>query len=376
MIYHLLPELESFSAMKGGALARDIANIMRMNSSHRVACAQADETWGFNSERILLLPGLHRYDAVRAKRFLPIWVTAGLIRSAFKPLMARLQPGDVIWNHNQLMFSAALSSTIKAKGATLLHHFHDGHITYAGRSAMKAFVPDATIFVSDFLRRQWLDVFPTLPNTYAIPNGADERLFYPAPNKTENAVPTILFVGRLHPEKGAHVLVAAMKILQERGIEAICKVVGSATFSGNKPSPYVTELYQSSPPSVRYEGRKSGQYIADEYRSADILCCPSVWQEPFGNVNIEGMATGIPVVASKVGGIQEIAAEGGVLLVEPGSAIAIADALQMLIEDKELRKRVAAEGLKSFHRRYTWTAVCDAYREITDQLEAAVTVGA
>jgi glycosyltransferase involved in cell wall biosynthesis len=130
----------------------------------------------------------------------------------------------------------------------------------------------------------------------------------------------------------------------------------------------VESLLNSSPSNVKFEGHRSARRIAEKYREADILCCPSIWQEPFGNVNIEAMASGIPVVATRVGGIPEIAAEGGVLLVEPNSAVGLADALQRLVEDKELRMEVAAKGLKAFHRRYTWAAVCRQYQEIMESI--------
>ncbi len=370
MNYHLLPELEPFSALRGGALARDVANIMRYNPTDVVVCLRADGTWGYGADRILIIPGLRAYNRIKGKRLLPTWMVGPPLRRMFQPLLSRLKSGDVVWNHNQLVYSSALGHSIHRKGAKLIHHFHDGHAPYGTRSALSSFTPDASIFVSEFLRQQWLKDFPSLRNTYAVPNGADEALFHPPPGGVAraNSPPYILYVGRLHPEKGVHVLMDAMKILQERGVDVVCKVVGSAFSAGSKPTPYVKSLLKSSPPNVRFEGHRSGQHIAEEYRAAEILCCPSIWQEPFGNVNIEAMASGIPVVASRVGGITEIAAEGGVLLVRPGSVVSLADALQKLIENKELRARVAAEGLRSFLRRYTWSVVCRQYQEIIEDL--------
>jgi len=135
-------------------------------------------------------------------------------------------------------------------------------------------------------------------------------------------------------------------------------------------TPYVEALQSACPSNVEFAGFRSGKEIGDEYRAADILCCPSIWQEPFGNVNIEAMACGIPVVATRVGGIPEIAAEGGVLLVEPNSAIQIADALERLVADKELRAKVAAEGLESFRRRFTWAAIYRQYEGVANRLSA------
>jgi len=370
LIYHLLPELEPFSAIRGGALARDVANIMRLNSLHIVVCSEADDTWGLGADRILVTPKMSIYSKIRGKRFLPYWATIATLHRIFEPLLSRLDTGDVVWCHNQLVFSAALSRSIHAQGARLVQHFHDGHTTLAARSAIRTFTPDASIFVSEYLREQWLKVSPTLRNIHVVPNGADENLFYPRPEGilADEFAPTVLYVGRLQPEKGVHVLIDAIRILLKRNIKVACKVVGSALFGGDSITPYVASLMHASPPSIRFEGRKSGRNIAEEYRSATILCCPSVWQEPFGNVTIEAMASGIPVVATRVGGSSEIASGGGVVLVDPGSAVDLANALQKLIENKEHRTRVAEDGLKSFRRRYTWTGVCRQYQNIMESL--------
>jgi spore coat protein SA len=165
------------------------------------------------------------------------------------------------------------------------------------------------------------------------------------------------------------VLMEAMKLLQERNVDVICRMVGSSYAGGSKPTPYVRELQKHRPSNVQFEAFCSGREIAKMYRSADLFCCPSVFQEPFGNVNIEAMACGIPVVATRVGGIPEIAAEGGVVLVEPNSAVELADALQGLIEDRDLRERVGADGLRSFQRRFSWPIIFRKYQEVVRNLE-------
>jgi glycosyltransferase involved in cell wall biosynthesis len=109
--------------------------------------------------------------------------------------------------------------------------------------------------------------------------------------------------------------------------------------------------------------------MGDQFRSGDIFCCPSIWEEPFGKVIVEAMACGLPVVATRVGGIPEIARDGGVLLVKPGSATELADALQSLIKDLNKRQAVAEAGLASFHRNFTWHAVLSRYNEIINGLK-------
>jgi spore coat protein SA len=277
-----------------------------------------------------------------------------------------------VWCHNWPYVAEGLSRAIDRKGARLIYHAHNSLIDYSARTTFQAFTPDALIFNSEAMRKTAVDLLPYLRNTCSVPNGADESLFYPPPSGSlrNNPVPVILYVGRLVPRKGVHVLVEAMKILEERNVQAVCKVVGSSHAGGsrNKMTGYIRDLRSQSTSNIQFEGFRTATLIAQEYRSADIFCCPSTWQEPFGMVNVEAMACGLPVVASRVGGIPEIAAGGGVRLVEPGSPVELADALQSLIEDRDLRQRTGAEGLRSFHLNFTWAMICSELSRICQSL--------
>jgi spore coat protein SA len=373
MIYHLLPETETFSAYRGGAISKNIANIMRFDSSRVVVCQSADDTWGYGPDRILVIPELRAYARIRGRKRLPAWMFVAFLRHIFRPLLSRLNAGDIVWCHNQPFWGAALERSIHLKGAKLVYHSHDGESRYGILTAFRAFTADAYIFVSDALRRQWLISLPFLENTHVVYNGVNDALFYPKPIESNRAssTPIVLYVGRLHPEKGVHVLMDAMRLLQERKVDVFYRVVGSSFSGGSKASRYAKTLLRNSPSNGHFEGYLSALEIAEMYQTSDILCCPSNWQEPFGNVNIEAMACGVPVVATRVGGIPEIASEGGVLLVEPGSAADLADELQKLIEDKGLRAKLGAEGLRSAQRRFTWANICGQYQRIIDSLQAA-----
>ena len=222
------------------------------------------------------------------------------------------------------------------------------------------------------MRREALTLVPGLRNTFAVHNGANEALFYPtspgvAPNRS---VPLVLYVGRLVPIKGVHVLLKAMRILHDRNVQVACKIVGSSHAGGTKSrlTSYVKMLHANCPANVHFEGFTNATDIAEQYRNADIFCCPSVWQEPFGLVNIEAMASGVPVVASRVGGIPEIAADGGIVLVEPDSPVELAEALERLIQDKTLRASIGAQGLTSFRAHFTSTAIVSQYYRIAQTL--------
>jgi spore coat protein SA len=370
MIYHVLTELEPFSAVRGGALSHTVANLMRLDPARTVVCPDADSTWGYGAGRALVVPELRWYARMRARRFYPQWLMKPVFRLVFRGLLRRLKEGDIVWFHSQPTFCAALGPEIRRKGAKTIYHCHDAITKKAAISAMRRCRPDAWIFLSNAQRAEWLPLLPAAINTYVVPNGADETLFFPCADKRRDPTPVILYVGRLHPEKGIQVLMEAMRVLGSRGVRAHCRVVGSSFSGGSRVTPFARSVVRSGPPGVRFAGHRSAREVADEFRAADVLCCPSVCQEPFGKVNVEAMACGLPVVASAVGGIPEIAAGGGILLVKPGDPVELADKLQLLVEDPSLRKRIGAEGLESFRRSFTWGMVLKRYREIAAGTDA------
>ena len=370
MKYHLLAEGDNFSVYRGNAVAKNVATVMRLDDSTAVVSPYSDDSWGFGPDRILEIPQLRVYDRIRGRKRLPTWVTGAYFRHIYRPLLSRLKEGDIVWCHNQPHVSAALAVPLRARGAKLVFHFHDLWNVQMAQAAFKSFVPDACVFVSDALRQHVLKLLPWLRNTFIIHNGADPLKFYPPPPGTahNNPAPVILYVGRLHPEKGVHVLLDAMRILQKRKVNALCNVVGPSCSRSSRPTRYDKKLLDTCPSNVQFRGRTLSEEIGEVYRAADISCCPSICEEGFGNVNIEAMACGVPVVATRVGGIPEIAAQGGVALVEPNSPTKLADGLERFIEDKELRVRTGNQGLQSFQRRFTWDVFMKKYRDVSDTL--------
>lgn len=376
-IFQVLSEAEPFSAYYGGGTSRWTANVVRDDADTIILCPEADDTWGFPGNRVRPVPGLLQYRRlIKATRHRQPWaVTKFFLRRALKSGLQDLGTGDIVWIQNRPEFAAAISSFVKQRGAKLVVHMHNSHIAAAPPSIIRSLGADRVVFCSKFLRDEALGKHPSLKNAAVIvTNGADDSVFFPlqAEQKaTRNGrPPVVLFVGRLIPEKGVHVLLGAMRILHERGVPALAKIVGGANFGSNATTPYVDNLRQTAPPNVQFCGYVELSELGNQFRDADIFCCPSVWNESFAAINMEAMACAVPVVATRTGGTPEAFVDGGGILVAPDSEQELARALQALALDRAQRDSLAKEGYASFLKNFTWKAVHQQYRKVIESLRA------
>ena len=155
------------------------------------------------------------------------------------------------------------------------------------------------------------------------------------------------FCGHIKPRKGVEVLVRAAAEVLAKETNTVFVVVGRN--ESGSPVDY-RKQYEDLAADLSIADRFIFAGFRDDIRPAmtdfDMLCVPSL-QEPFGRVVIEAMALGVPVIASRVGGIPEIIAEDtqGVL-VPPGDADALAAATVKLLDDVELRERIGQAALE------------------------------
>ena len=183
VIYHLLDE--PFSAYTGLALSSFVANMMRFDERSVVVCSQADDTWGFTSDRILVKPQLRILTAVirgskmRGWRYVPLSIRRQIICLMFGSVLSRLESGDTVWCQNWPYVAEALEPAIHTRGAKLIYRAHNSLAPYSVRGLFKSFAPDALVFNSEAMRQEALELMPYLKNTCTIHNGADEALFYP-----------------------------------------------------------------------------------------------------------------------------------------------------------------------------------------------------
>jgi spore coat protein SA len=317
MIYHVLPETEPFSERSGGALSRWAANVLRQDDAH-VICPSADRTWGFVRERIRTHLGMRLYGFALKRRGYRLRISrrVPMMGWLLRGLAARLRDHDVLYIHNRPEYVLALRRPGAAKTRfKVVLHMHNDHLCNLSIAERAQLKPDLTVFNSRFLESQGRKLVPGLHRTAVLYNGADEGYFYPSAKTFTPEVPVVLFVGRLIPEKGVHVLVEAMRQLDALGVNVRAKIIGSVNFNDDRRTEYVNQLHLNCPANVDFFPYTAGKSLAEEFRRASIFCCPSTWDEPFGMVNVEAMASGLPVIASAVGGVPEIFSRGGGVLV-------------------------------------------------------------
>lgn len=173
------------------------------------------------------------------------------------------------------------------------------------------------------------------------------------------------FVGRLVLEKGLDMVAAATAELKRRGVAHKLLVVGEGPARAR---------FEEQVPDAIFTGFLSGEALATAFASADMLLNPSV-TETFGNINIEAMASGIPVVAALASGSTCIIDDRVTgRLVPPSDVMGFADALQAYLLDPGARAAAGAAGLEAA-KAYDWDringAVLARYQEIVAAHQAA-----
>jgi colanic acid/amylovoran biosynthesis glycosyltransferase len=196
------------------------------------------------------------------------------------------------------------------------------------------------VFISDFGRSQLMGRLDERdwPKLHVVHCGVNTDEF-DAERAPERAGPLrVLSIGRLTPLKGQTVLLEAIAELRRRGVEV------EATLAG--PGPRREELERRARAlglegSIQLPGAISQDRIRELYRRADVFCLSS-FAEGIPVVLMEAMAMRVPVVATRINGIPELIEDGvSGLLVPPGRPDLLADALERLAGDPELRDRLA-----------------------------------
>jgi len=214
-----------------------------------------------------------------------------------------------------------------------------------------------------------------------IPCGVDTDLFTPGDRAEArrrldlDGRPVLLWVGRIAPIKGLDTLLDAVARLSESGQDMRLLVVGGD--ADERTSGHETSLRQRIErlglgDSVRFLGPRPQGVLPLYYAASDVTVLPSYY-ESFGMVALEAMACGSPVIASRVGGLVTTVRDGVTgFLVPDGDVEALAERIETLVADPELRWRLGREGVR-WAAQHRWPCVAEAVCKEYASLEARAT---
>ncbi len=256
---------------------------------------------------------------------------------------------------------------------------------------------DAVVAVSEETRQDILGHFQVSPEKiHIIHNGIDPKEYTPtrSPRAIESlgidlSRPYVLFVGRITRQKGIFHLLNAIPYLKEEIQVVFCASAADTPQILLEMEEHVAAVEKARGGIIWIKNIIDLQAKVALYSHAAVFCCPSVY-EPFGIINLEAMACETPVVASAVGGIKEAVADGetGILVpvkngdsaqMKAESAKAfekdLARAINQLVDDKALRRRMGKAGRRRVLKSFSWAHVAREthalYRSLLSELTAS-----
>ena len=239
-------------------------------------------------------------------------------------------------------------------------------------------VADRMVAATPADRSQMVDLYGADPaRIVVVPPGVDHELFRPVPRDearryvglADGSERLLLFVGRLDPVKGINVLFEALCLLLRELAPSLQRQVCLAVIGGESAESAealreeidclddVKERYGLSE-MVAFLGSRAQETLPYYYSAADVCVLPSHY-ESFGLVALEAMACGVPVVASRVGGLPYLVRDEETgFLVPDNDPLALAERLRRVLTEPGLQKRLGARALEVAEA-YSWRKVAE-----------------
>jgi glycosyltransferase involved in cell wall biosynthesis len=209
------------------------------------------------------------------------------------------------------------------------------------------------VTISDYNVRHLWSLGVHAAHAAVVPCGLDVQAFRPIAPEMRSAG-AVVAIGRLVPIKGFSTLIAACAHLRARGVTFTCELIGGGPLHAELERQVLAHGLRDC---VRLVGALDQQEVQRRLARAVVCVAPCVRapdgdQDGVPTVVMEAMALEVPVVTTRVSGIPELVTDGvSGLLVEPGDAAALADAMETLLGDPRLRRRLATAGREAVRRR-------------------------
>jgi glycosyltransferase involved in cell wall biosynthesis len=196
-----------------------------------------------------------------------------------------------------------------------------------------------------------------------------------APERPVPAAPRelrVLFVGAYGEGKGVLDLLQALAAVRARAVDATLLIAGKPRYAGDDVLVRQSVVELGLGAAVDFAGVLPPERLRGEYLSADVLCLPSL-SEGLPMAVLEAMACGLPVLATRVGGVPDVVVDGETgVLVEPGDVRGIERGLAELAADPIRRARMGEEARRRVLQTSGEATVAAGWRTVYDRLEASV----
>lgn len=318
----------------------------------------------------------------------PLFAHPYFHRHYIQQVSQQINQAKIIHLHNFSQFAPVLKRAHPQ--AKLVLHMHCEWLTQLPKTIIAKRLESVNLVLgcSDYICQTIQTTFPHI-QCKTLPNGVDVERFTPPPNKMMGQ--TILFAGRVSPEKGVHVLVEAFNRVHAQFPQAKLIIAGQIVtlpqrfiidlsdapqvqaltrfYDGNTYEQHLrAQLTPSAREAVTFVGFTPHNEMPQWFQKADILVNPSL-SEAFGMSLIEAGAAGIPVIGARVGGMTNLVQEGKTgVLVEPTDSEALAKAICTLLADPPLRQAMGQAGQTAVRAQYTWQTISQQLMGMYEEL--------
>lgn len=280
--------------------------------------------------------------------------------------------------HAHFVWLGAMAAGIAATLLNITYTVHPHAFGLFGRNQqdVRLALQDASkvVTISSYHRAYVARLCPAIePETVEIVHlGLETDEFQPAPRSAATGPARILSIGRLVEKKGYEILIEACRLLAAQDVEFQCQIVGA----GPRANALQAQIERAGlRDKINLLGAKDQTQILKLYQSSDIFALPCVSarrgdQDGMPYVLIEAMACGLPVVTTPLAGIPDLVQHHSTgLLVQQRDVAGLTAALQQLIVDEELRRRLGAQArqkiLQEFQIQPNTAKLAAIFRQVT-----------
>jgi len=360
-----------YDPIKGGTetVVRNLSIELNKNNLHvDVMTFNMDKKWSpkwhgdfkrIDDINVIKIPAINWYPITHSNR---ITMGVNLIPGRFTHLFDNY---DIIHFHEDVSFPLFSYFSRKLK----IFHLHGLDKDFQKRYFFSRFImkniADIYICLTKQMKNDLISLGISENKIRRLPNGVNTDIFFPSVEKEKNL---LLFVGRITPIKGLHVLIDSLSFLKT----PVSLIIFGPFDKDIEYSEYILNAIKSTNERGRhkiiYMGRAEQRDLAKWYPKASLFISPSL-TEAFSMVNIEALSCGTPVVSTNVGGIPEVVCNrSNGILVPPNNPLKLAQAIDHLLLNEDIRKQYGIEGRKWVIENFSLTVVVDQLIQIYKEL--------